>query len=79
MDLRLPGTDGIECIELLRAQSELRNILMVAISGTDDIPSVRKAYAVGANTFVTKPIRPVDLENLILGYPRLWERPVLQN
>jgi CheY-like chemotaxis protein len=72
VDLKLPGIDGFEFLRWLRAREDLKGAFVVVLSATGDMISIQAAYALGANTFMVKPCRAADLENLILAFPELW-------
>lgn len=74
LDLKLPGIDGFDFLRWLRAHPVLKTAFIVILSATGDLLSVQAAYALGANTFLVKPCRLPDLENLIVCYPTLWLR-----
>src|SRR3954463_5735478 len=76
VDLKLPGISGFELLRWMKTHPELRDIFVVVLSATGDLISVQAAYSLGANSFLTKPCRPVDLENLIEAYPKFWTRPL---
>lgn len=77
VDLKLPGIDGFEFLRWLRAHPELKGAFIVVLSATGDLMSVQTAYALGANTFLIKPCRPADLENLVACYPNFWNRTMV--
>jgi DNA-binding NarL/FixJ family response regulator len=77
LDLAMPGYDGLECIERLRASHP--HLMLVVVSGSDDDSTVRKAMDAGALCFVGKSTDPDDLAGAIrillsdsihLGIPR---------
>jgi CheY-like chemotaxis protein len=74
LDLKLPGSDGFEFLSWLKARAEFADLLVIAISGLDDLLSIRRAYGLGAKSFLVKPCRPADLENLIHWFPAYWIR-----
>ena len=74
LDLRMPGLTGLELLSKLKARPDCADVLFFVVSVHDNLERVRQAYALGANSFVSKPIRPPDLENLIQGFPRHWVR-----
>lgn len=74
VDLKLPGISGFELLRWMKNHPELKEIFVVVLSATGDLISVQAAYSLGANSFLTKPCRPVDLENLIEAYPKFWTR-----
>jgi two-component system response regulator HydG len=56
LDLRMPGTDGLGVVELLRATGQGVPILM--ISGWGTIDAAVRALHLGADDFLTKPVEP---------------------
>ncbi|MEJ2340499.1 MAG: sigma-54 dependent transcriptional regulator [Gemmatimonadales bacterium] len=56
LDLRMPGTDGLNLVEVLRRRGERAPILM--ISGFGTIDSAVDALQLGADDFLTKPVDP---------------------
>lgn len=76
VDLKLPGISGFELLRWMKGHPELKDIFVVVLSASGDLMSVQAAYSLGANSFLTKPCRPADLENLIATYPSFWNRTV---
>ena len=74
VDLKLPGISGFELLRWMKSHPELKDIFVVVLSATGDLVSVQAAYSLGANSFLIKPCRPADLENLIVCYPTFWQR-----
>ncbi len=72
LDLKLPGTDGFEFLDWLKTSNRLTNLMVIAISGVDDLASIRRAYSMGACSFLSKPPHPLDLENLMVSFPSGW-------
>lgn len=56
LDIEMPVLDGFALLERLRADSRFVNLPVVMLTGRDDIASIDRAFQLGANSFVTKPI-----------------------
>ena len=56
LDMRMPGIDGIDLVEVLRTRGEHTPILMISGHGTVD--AAVRALHVGADDFLTKPVEP---------------------
>ena len=76
VDLKLPGISGFDLLRWLTKHPEFKGTFTVVLSATGDLTSVQAAYALGANTFLIKPCRAADLENLVICYPDFWERAI---
>ena len=63
LDLRMPGMDGLRCLELLRERHP--RVKSIVLSGTDDPATVRASLARGAVAFVHKSVNPTDLPGVI--------------
>ena len=74
LDLKLPDIDGLKLLEWCKGHDHCREALIVILSGHGDTAIIRKGYDLGAHSFLRKPCRALDLDNLIRGYPEYWER-----
>jgi DNA-binding NarL/FixJ family response regulator len=63
LDLRMPGMDGLRCLELLRERHP--SVKSIVVSGTDDPAAVDASLARGAVAFIHKTIDPGDLAAVI--------------
>jgi CheY-like chemotaxis protein len=56
MDVQLPGMDGLSATRIIRADPELREISIVAITSFAMAGDEEKAHEAGCTGYVTKPI-----------------------
>ena len=61
MDLYMPGANGIELTQLIRARRSASFMPIVFLSGEDDVDKKILALYSGADDFLTKPVRPQHL------------------
>jgi PleD family two-component response regulator len=61
LDLYLPGGNGIEIAEHIRAQANHAFLPIVFLSGEQDLDLRFDAIRVGADDFITKPVKPRHL------------------
>ena len=74
LDLKMPRKDGFEVLEWIRKQPTLSGLRVVVLTTSDRILDVNRAYQLGANSFLTKPVDFrdfVQLSSAIKGY-WLW-------
>ena len=62
LDIRMPGMDGFEVIERLKANVETRDIPVIFLTGESDGDTEQRAMELGAKGFV---IKPIDVDTLI--------------
>ena len=68
MDYIMPGMDGIEASRLIKKSPRLTDvpfIIMVTVLNRDEV--MEKAKVAGLDGFLTKPVTPSDLLDIILG------------
>ena len=61
IDIGLPGMDGYQLAQALRAIPELAGARLVALSGYGQEQAKRRARDVGMDEYFVKPIQPSDL------------------
>jgi CheY-like chemotaxis protein len=62
LDLKMPRVDGFDVIRWIRRQPQFSSLRIVVLTSSDAIPDVNRAYALGANSFLVKPL---DFENFV--------------
>jgi CheY-like chemotaxis protein len=55
LDLKMPGRNGFEVLEWLRAHSEVETFPVVVFSSSEEPEDVQKAYELGASGYLVKP------------------------
>lgn len=60
LDLKLPKVSGLEVLRTLKQDERTRSIPVVIVTSSKEDPDIKEAYALGANSYVVK---PVDFES----------------
>ena len=68
LDLNMPKLNGFQVLEWLRKQSELSRLPVAVMTSSDDDPYVKRAYELGADSYL---IKPPDAEALLALVQRL--------
>ena len=68
MDLSMPVLDGYGAVQLLREVPETSNVPIVACTSHDTSEHRTKAFALGFNEYLTKPIDFFQLDNLVCRF-----------
>ena len=58
LDLNMPDIGGVEVLEFIRGQDQLRDIPIVVVTTRGDEQSRARALAAGATRYMTKPFTP---------------------
>lgn len=61
LDLLMPEIDGFEVIRRMKADKKLCDIPVIVNSSVEDLPSIRKIMADGANDYFSKPLKPEEI------------------
>ena len=61
LDLMLPGMDGFDVCERIRANDKTKSMPILIISAMDDPASRDRAAKCGATAFYGKPFNPIEL------------------
>ena len=56
LDLKLPKLTGLEVLERIRADERTRRVPVVVVTSSREEPDIEKAYALGVNSYVVKPV-----------------------
>lgn len=73
LDLMMPGIDGFEVIQRLRANPETQDIHIIILSALNSHEDIVKGFKLGANDFITKPIIMEKLFNSVITQFKLIE------
>jgi CheY-like chemotaxis protein len=72
LDLRMPGSTGIDILKWVRAHPELNRLPVIVLSGSESEEDLRQAYAYGANAYIIKPLGFNALVEMIKGVNLGW-------
>ena len=56
LDLKMPRKNGFDVLEWVRQQPGLSSLRVVVLTSSDEIRYVNRAYQMGANSFLVKPL-----------------------
>ena len=56
LDIKMPGRSGFEVLDWIRKSSPVSPIRVVMLTGSPSGEDVNRAYRMGANSYVTKPV-----------------------
>jgi DNA-binding response OmpR family regulator len=65
LDIGMPGLDGLEVLAEIRADEELRGMLVLLLTAKAQESDVRRGYDSGADAYVKKPFSPAELSTRV--------------
>src|SRR5437868_4591827 len=71
LDLNLPKKSGLEILEEIKTDAELRKIPVVVLTTSSSAEHIQKSYGLYANCYITKPVdfnQFVDVVKVIEGF-----------
>ncbi|RCJ34784.1 two-component system response regulator [Nostoc minutum NIES-26] len=81
LDLKMPRKSGFEVLEWLKQQPELRRLPVVVLTTSQEINDIHKAYDLGVNSYLVKPIAFSDLTAMLTLLDAYWinlnQRPMV--
>ena len=63
LDILMPEVDGFQVLREMKNDANLQNIPVIVISGLEDMDSVDRCLAAGADDFLSKPVDPTVLQD----------------
>ncbi|HEV2209189.1 MAG TPA: response regulator [Verrucomicrobiae bacterium] len=78
LDLKMPGMDGFDVLTWIRQDPNLRSLRVVVLTSSTEMRDVNRAYQLGANSFLVKPVdfeRFVEISNALHGYWLWMDKP----
>jgi DNA-binding response OmpR family regulator len=65
LDIGMPGLDGLQVLEQIRADEELRGMLVILLTAKAQESDVRRGYETGADAYIKKPFSPSELSTRV--------------
>lgn len=72
LDLKLPKLDGLEVLKAIRESDDLRSIPVVMLTSSREEPDLQRAYALGVNAYVVKPVEFKEFVSAISDLGVFW-------
>ena len=72
LDIKMPRMDGIEVLEEIKKNEELKNIPIVMLTSSREEPDLKKCYSLGVNAYVVKPVNFKDFFEVVKQLGVFW-------
>jgi two-component system, chemotaxis family, response regulator Rcp1 len=72
LDLNLPKRDGYEVLTEIKQDPHLKHIPVVVLTVANTPEQVRRAFDLGANSYITKPVELEELFKIVKSLEEFW-------
>lgn len=72
MDIKMPRKSGFEVLEWVKTQDKLRLIPVVIVSSSENPAEINRAYELGANAYMVKPVNFREVEHMFESITHYW-------
>jgi two-component system response regulator len=72
LDLKMPKVSGIDVLQKIKADPDLKSIPVVILTSSNEDPDIKKCYALGANSYIVKPVDSENFFNCIKELGMYW-------
>ena len=74
LDIKMPRMNGFEVLRVLKGNKETKYIPIVILSTSANEKDVSRAYSLGTNCYITKPVEIADFQSKLKSIPVYWLR-----
>jgi len=72
LDLKMPKLDGFEVLRAVRTNRAFATLRIIVLTSSEDIYDVNKAYELGANSFLVKPLEFENFTSMMRTLSAFW-------
>lgn len=72
LDLKLPKLNGLEVLEKIKTNPSTAKLPVVILTSSTEDPDINKAYELGVNSYVVKPVDFEDFVNAVHQTGLYW-------
>jgi len=75
LDLKLPRMSGLEVLEWMKTHPGLEEVRTVVLTSSSEESDIRRAAALGAISYVVKPVEFAALQEVVAAIVAVWADP----
>jgi len=72
LDLKMPRLDGMDVLQTVKSDPALKTIPIVVMTSSREEPDLERAYELGANAYVVKPVKFKEFIDAVKQVGSFW-------
>ena len=72
LDIQMPKVNGIEVLERIKSDDDVKATPVVILTSSKENPDIKKCYALGANSYIVKPVNFERFAEAIRSLGYFW-------
>lgn len=72
LDLKMPKVDGLEVLAQIKTNELTKSIPVVVLTSSKEHPDIKRAYSLGANSYIVKPVEFDEFTKVISDLGLYW-------
>ncbi len=72
LDLKMPKMDGLEVLTRIKANKLTKAIPVVVLTSSKENPDIERAYSLGANSYIVKPVEFDEFTKIVTDLGFYW-------
>ena len=72
LDLKLPMKSGLDVLDWIRKQPQFDNLVVLVLTSSSEPSDLKRAYSLGANSYLVKPPTAEQLLDLAKAFKWYW-------
>ena len=72
LDLKMPKVSGLDVLEQISTDASLKKIPVVVLTSSKEHPDVERAYGLGANSYIVKPVDFEGFREVVNALGMYW-------
>jgi two-component system response regulator len=72
LDINMPKVNGLEVLEKLRTEAFSKTIPVVILTSSAEDPDIKRAYDLGANSYIVKPVEFDNFSKTVADLGMYW-------
>jgi two-component system response regulator len=72
LDIQMPKVNGMEVLERIKSDDDVKATPVVILTSSKENPDIKKCYALGANSYIVKPVNFERFAEAIRSLGYFW-------